>query len=303
MVLSVPFIQQTDVTLSPDATRVVLRKFMPSPESRVASIIGRINTLSEKEVLSSIKDCLSRFSKRHEQIEETLFGHYASLKSYFDTDFDVSPARQLLIGAYFTNEYSFESAALFNPSIVIHPDQTGIPTGSVRFIMSLRATGEGHISSLTFRTGYIDASYMITLDPVSNYSVVAPPVIDAPYDKVCFRHKLAEMGYDNDFSSSVFALLQDSFTYEELNEALSKFIRHNHLYSEQDYLFHDKIICLARANYTCAVSEQFPLSSWVIFPGSPTEKQGIEDVRFVRFTDDDGSLHYYATYILHMMVK
>ena len=289
-------VSRTKILLVPDSSRVVLRKFNPNPESRISSIIGRINALSEKEVTRNLKVIVSRFSKRHLQTEETLLAHYESVKSFFDTDYDISAARKLLIGAYFTNEYAFESAALFNPSIVTHPDQSGLPAGSVRFIMSLRATGEGHISSLTFRTGVIDSSCTVSIDPVSQYAAVAPPMPDSSYDKVCFRYKLAEMGFDNDFSCSVLALLPDSFTINKLQESLSSFVRQNHRYSENDKLVHDKILWLAHSNYGVSVSERHPLSHWVVFPASPSEKNGIEDARFARFIDDDGSSRYYATY-------
>jgi predicted GH43/DUF377 family glycosyl hydrolase len=284
------------ILLSPDSSRVVLRKFNPNPENRISSIIGRISALSEKEVTRNLKVIVSRFSKRHLQIEETLLAHYESVKSFFDTDLDISDARRLLIGAYFTNEYAFESAALFNPSIVTHPDQSGLPAGSVRFIMSLRATGEGHLSSLTFRTGVVDSTCTVSIDPVSRYAAVAPPMPDASYDKVCFRYKLSEMGFDNDFSCAVLTALPDSFTIHQLHEFLSGFVRQNHRYSENDRLVYNKILWLAHSNYGVFISERYPLSYWIVFPSSPSEKNGIEDARFVRFVDEDGSSRYYATY-------
>lgn len=289
-------VSRTKILLAPDSSRVVLRKFIPNPESRTSSIIGRINSLSEKEITHNLKAVVSRFSKRHLHTEETLLAHYESVKSFFDTDYDVSAARKLMIGAYFTQEYAFESAALFNPSIVSHPDQSGLPAGSVRFIMSLRATGEGHISSLTFRAGVIDSSCTVSIDPVSQYAAVAPPLLDPSYDKTCFRYKLAEMGFDNDFSRSVLAPLPDSFTINQLSDSLSNFVRQNHRYSENDKVIHDKILWLAYSNYGVCISERHPLSYWVIFPASPSEKNGIEDARFVRFIDDDSSSRYYATY-------
>jgi predicted GH43/DUF377 family glycosyl hydrolase len=289
-------VKRAKILLSPDSSRVVLRQFNPGPESRIATIIGRINALTEKEVARHLKVIMSRFSKRHLRTEATLLAHYESVKSHGNTDYDISAARKLLIGAYFTNEYAFESAALFNPSIVAHPDQSGLPAGAVRFIMSLRATGEGHISSLTFRTGVIDASGAVSIDQVSRYAAVAPVRSDTSYDQVCFRYKLAEMGIDNDFSSSVLALLPDFFTLRQLEESLANFVRQNHRYSENDKLVRDKILWLGLSNYEVAIAERPPLSHWVIFPASPSEKNGIEDARFVRFVDDDGTSRYYATY-------
>ncbi|MBN1308946.1 MAG: glycoside hydrolase family 130 protein [Chitinispirillaceae bacterium] len=289
-------LNHTKIFLSPDASRVVLRRLIPNPEDRTSSIISRINLLPEKEVVRTLRSVVARFSRRHLRTEEVLLSHYESVKSFFDTDYDVSDARKLLIGAYFTQEYAFEAVALFNPSMVPHPDQTGLPAGSIRFIMSLRATGEGHISSITFRTGVADSSCRVSIDPVSQQAAIASPQCDPSYDKLCFGHKLAEMGFDNDFSSAVIAPLADSFTIRQLHESLSGFIRSTHRYSERDRLSHDKILWLAYSNYEVHVSEEQPLSSWVIFPASPSEKNGIEDARFVRFVDDDNSVRYFATY-------
>lgn len=289
-------VRRTKIVLSPDSSRVVLRQFKPSSGRRIASIIERINTLSEKEVARNLKVIVAHFFKRHLQTEETLLAHYESVKSLCDTSQSISDSRKLLIGAYFTNEYAFESTALFNPAIVAHPDQSGLPCGSVRFIMSLRATGEGHISSLTFRTGIIDAFCNVSIDPISRYAAVAGPVPNTSYDKNCFRNKLSELGFENDFSGSVLAVLPDSFTITQLRETLSEIIGKKNCYAESDKRVHDKILWLALSNYSVFISDQHPISHWVIFPASPTEKNGIEDARFVRFTDDDGSFRYYATY-------
>ncbi len=296
MARSNPLVKQTKIVLSPDSSRVVLRKFIPHPESRLASIIGRVIALPEKDVIDELDVIIARFSKRHLQIEATLLEHYDSVKSFCDTDYDISDKRKLLIGAYFTHEYSIESTALFNPSIVAHPDQTGVPEGSMRFIMSLRAVGEGHISSLTFRTGILDTACGVTFDPVSHQAAVAHFLPDSAYDKVTFRYKLAEMGFDNDFSNSVLTFVPDSFTIGQLQEALSGFVRNNHRYSENDKLVYDKMLWLAFSNYVVSFSDKNPLSYGVVFPASPAEKNGIEDARFVRFVDADGAARYYATY-------
>ncbi|MFA5879814.1 MAG: glycosidase, partial [Candidatus Margulisiibacteriota bacterium] len=263
-------VNQTKILLSPNSACVVLRKFDPNPNSRISSIIGRINALSEKEVARNLKMIVSHFFKRHLHIEETLRAHYEMVKPYFDTDYTISENRKLLIGAYFTTEYAFESAALFNPSIVIHPDQSGVPTGTIRFIMGLRAIGEGHISSLTFRTGTIDQDCNISMDPVSPYKAVAPLLPNTSYDKLTFHYKLIEMECDNAFTAAVLKLLPDSFTLNQLQETLNNFVNQNHCYSENDKLVHDKMLRLALSNYGVSISNQHPLSYWVIFPASPS---------------------------------
>jgi len=296
MLKTAPQLLNKSIKLSPDTTRVVLRRLTPNPEARTSSIIGRINSLTEEQVNETLEGVLERFSGRHPRTEATLLDHYEEVRPFLEADFDLSHRRRMLIGAYFTHEYAFESAALFNPSIVPHPDQSGVKAGSLRFIMSLRSTGEGHISSLTFRTGTVDAAGDITLDDLSPQSVVARPHPEPLYDKRCFEDKLAEMGFDNEFSRAIMARLADSFTITQLHASLSGFIRENHRYSESDRLAHDKILWLAYSNYEVTLYKDVPLSSNIIFPASPSEKNGIEDARFVRFTDDDGSVRYYATY-------
>lgn len=289
-------VKQTKIVLTPDHRKTVLRQYYPGPESRIASVANRVNALSETAVASELKVLCARFSKRHLKIEAKLLTHFQTAEKYFAADDEFSTNKKLLIGTYFTQEYAYESAALFNPSIVPHPDQSDLPIGSVRFIMSLRATGEGHISSMTFRTGVIDAVCHISIDPVSRYPEIAPIKQDSSYDNVRFGLKLAEMGYENDFTRSIQSALPDFFTLDQLRDALSIFIAQNHRHSEHDKQTHDKILCLALANYEVSFPGQHPLSSWVVFPAFPSEANGIEDVRFVRFVDEDGSVRYYATY-------
>ena len=119
---------------------------------------------------------------------------FKQVKMYLEPGAQPSHERQILIGAYFMHEYSPESTALFNPSIVPHPDQSGLPEGTLRFILSLRATGEGHISSITFRTGVISAQYRVTLTPPVPLAMEPERVPDAAYAKGLFAHKLEEAG-------------------------------------------------------------------------------------------------------------
>ncbi|MFH0919124.1 MAG: glycoside hydrolase family 130 protein, partial [Fibrobacterota bacterium] len=208
----------------------------------------------------------------------------------------LSDSRKLLIGAYFTQEYALESAALFNPSMVPHPDQTGLEPGSLRFIMSLRATGEGHISSLTFRTGTIHESLQIRMDPVSPYASTAEQIPNPVYDKKCFARKLVEMGFENDFTRTVLAPLADAFTFQDLLSQISGYLAGRPAVSQTDRLTQDKTLWLARSNYEIRFPADLPVSARVVFPLAPSEQNGIEDARFVRFTEDDGQRNYYATY-------
>ena len=151
-------IKRTGIVLSPNSRRVVLRPFIPFPEERKLRIIARLSALPEVQVDKLIAQVLEEFHGRHQRPRDFLLTRFEKVREYLITDAPLSENRRLLIGAYFTQEYAVESAALFNPSIVWHPDQTGLPDGSRRFVLSLRATGEGHLSSITFRSGVIDCA-------------------------------------------------------------------------------------------------------------------------------------------------
>ena len=152
-------------TLAPDRTRVLMRPFYPSTDDIARRIVARVMALPDEEISRLLGEVLGEFSDRHDQVENIFRKRFEKVATYLELDGRPSPERQALICAHFTHEYSPESAALFNPSIVPHPDQSGLPAGSLRFILSLRATGEGHISSIAFRTGIISARHRITLTP------------------------------------------------------------------------------------------------------------------------------------------
>ena len=201
----------------------------------------------------------------------------------------------MLIGAYFTHEYSPESAALFNPSIVPHPDQSGLPKGALRFILSLRATGEGHISSITFRTGTVSAHHRITLTPPVPFVTEPERVPNVAYAKGLFAHKLEEAGVQNDFCRRVLDKLHEDFTLKELHAVLLA----SGLTDTSDATAVRAargILLLAESNYEVNFAPDSRLSQRVLFPSAPSQSNGIEDARFVRFQNDDGSFTYYATY-------
>ena len=201
----------------------------------------------------------------------------------------------MLIGAYFTHEYSPESAALFNPSIVPHPDQTGLPKGALRFILSLRATGEGHISSITFRMGTVSAQHRITLTPPVPFVTEPERVPNVAYVKGLFAHKLEEAGVQNDFCRRVLDQLHEDFTLKELHAVLLA----SGLTDTSDATAARAargILLLAESNYEVNFAPDSQISQRVLFPSAPSQSNGIEDARFVRFQNDDGSFTYYATY-------
>lgn len=289
-------VKDTDIILAPDSQRVIARSHIPFNELRVERIISRVLSLDESDIQKELKNVLEKFSHRHRNFEVLLERQFDSVRRFMPSDVLPSRERRLLIGSFFLAEYSFESAALFNPSIVPHPDQSGLPPGSLRFIMSLRATGEGHISSLTFCSGCIDANCNISIDEPHGFASTAEMKLNTLYDKTCFARKIREMDIDNVFSNSVVVSLSEQFTIDELQEKLKSWIFNHHPISQNDRLTSDKILWLAQCNYEAHFGPSVSLSERVLFPLSPSEQNGIEDARFVLFTDDDGSKKYYATY-------
>jgi predicted GH43/DUF377 family glycosyl hydrolase len=292
---TIPFLRH-EIMLLPDSARVIVRPFLHADPHRTNDIIKRALDLTDEEVTTELKAVKHEFEYRHYDIETLLTEHFAKVKHHIDTRRPLSRARELLIGALFSGEYSLESAALFNPSIVPHPDQSGVPEGGLRFIMSLRATGEGHISSIEFRSGAIAADGSISLDPVFRF-VAMPQVLPNPsYRKKSFIHKFHEMGFDNAYADAVMAPLNAQFTLSELNQSVGT-VRHNQ--STDSHELTRTLECiqwLADSNYELRFSPKLGMSERIIGPVSANESNGIEDARFVRFTDDDGSVMYYATY-------
>jgi predicted GH43/DUF377 family glycosyl hydrolase len=290
------FTCRNNIALRPDCSRVILRPFIPSSSRQVSSIIRRVLELSEEDVSFQLDAVIKEFDHRHYQMKSILYANYERVREHIPPGQALSLNRELLIGALFLGEYSLESSALFNPSIVSHPDQSGVPRGGLRFVMSLRATGEGHISSIEFRTGLISSNGDITLDPVSRYVSVPKVLPDPSYDNQSFVTKLREMDFDDKYTSAVMGALGDCFTRRELAQQMARVLREADPATYHLHRTLDHIQWLADSNYELLFDETVALSERVIFPVSANESNGIEDARFVRFIDDDETVMYYATY-------
>lgn len=237
--MSNPMLRRLPVTLTPDASRTVIRPFLPNDppafavegRPRAKRIVRRVLALAESEVAEATETTIEPLRERHRHTDETLLRRYEEIRKLRFCG-EVSRDRALLIGAYFSEEYSFEAAALFNPSIVPHPDQSGLSSDTVRFILSLRGIGEGHVSSVTFRTGTWQAGGELSIDPPSGQGV--PP-------------RISTGPAEPDGTATL------TFATRELSEA-------------------------------------------VLFPVLPSQAKGIEDLRLVRFTADDGTCSYLGTY-------
>src|SRR5436305_5058617 len=176
-------IHRTGLTLRADPARVLVRPFNPTNEQRARKLCARVLALPENEVSALLEQVEAEFGERHRQTRDFFQRRYKHAQQYLAPAEKLSEKRRLLIGAHFTHEYSLEAAALFNPSAVPHPDQSGLPEGSLRFILSLRATGEGHISSITFRTGIIDAQSRVSLNPPTRFLAEPKQIPSHIYEK------------------------------------------------------------------------------------------------------------------------
>ena len=287
---------RTKIVIKPDYKRVLYRPFTIASEERIIKIIGRILTLSEKEVHKELKQVMKEFEERHQRLLSFYLNRFEQMKKYLLTDQLLSDERKLLVGAYFTQEYSLESAALFNPSMIWHPDQSDLPEGSRRFILSLRAIGEGHISSITFRMGIIDKEYRISIITPTRYVATSENITNPVYEKILFEKKLIELDLLNDFAKTILNTLDDNFTITDLEESIKILVRPFKNKGGENELTAKGILSLALSNYEIQYNPDERLSERIIFPHSPSEINGIEDARFVEFIDDDGQRTYYATY-------
>ncbi len=288
-------LSRANTVLRPDPSRVLLRPFDPGDAQRLRGIIERILAVPEPEIATLLGQVWVDFSRRHLHLRQRFLDRFEQVRGLLPTGVLVSDQRQLLIGSYFLSEYSLESAALFNPSMVPHPDQANVPSGAMRFVLSLRSVGEGHISSITFRSGIVFADLHIEMDPAGSLLTEPKQVANTLYERPLFQRKLKELGLSSQFCSRILAGLGQSFSLETLREVLAAELqRAGQAANEQ--LEAQSVWMLARSNYEVQFEPEQDLSERIIFPSTPSQRNGIEDARFVRFRDDDGTHVYFATF-------
>jgi predicted GH43/DUF377 family glycosyl hydrolase len=293
-------VNRKDLKFFPDSSRVIAR-FLFTGDKRALATIRSVLNMSEKDASTALTQVLRDFSMRHRNISKVFENNFNKIAHLFaqleieqeNLDFP----RKLLIGSYFTMEYSIEASAFFNPSIVEHPDQSETGNGERRVILSFRATGEGHVSSIVFRMGVLDQDNNLSIEPVGNMLEEAEHIRRHLYDKESFRSKLDEM---KDFqgiipSSLILDKLNDKFTYGELRRCIEEERKTLHLATYKEMCF-NQIMWLASSHYELKFSLDTNISERVIFPVSSNETNGIEDARFVKFIDDNDEIIYYATY-------
>lgn len=290
-------VTRNDALFAPDPSRVINR-FNITTDKRSAEIVQSVLAMPESDVNNAINPLLRDFSTRHRNITRVFEKHVDKLAGIFrqlKTDpKELSLARKALIGSCFTMEYSIESAAFYNPSMVEDPDQSELRPDEKRVILSFRATGEKHISSIVFRSGVLDRYNNLTLEPVGKMLAEADVIKQSTYNKRIFIEKLGEMK-DPEYIGKpdiILAKLGDYFTYDELMQCLNKAKQTQPKSMEQ---LINQMMWLASTHYEIDFSIDSAISERVIFPISSTEKNGIEDARFVKFTDENGEIAYYAT--------
>jgi predicted GH43/DUF377 family glycosyl hydrolase len=269
------------------SAEAVINKFLYLPgKDREKNVIERIKNFSEAEVHKCLAGVMKDFAARHRDIEGVFLDHFSTISTQFEEDvFSFSDSRKILLGAYFTKEYSIQAAALFNPSIVPHPDQSDLPPGAQRFIMSLRATGEGHISSIVFKTGTVDNLSDIHLEKDSGYFTKLKKNNGAIYNKDFIKSRVV---FFQGFEIKTIENLPDHFTAAE---AIQHIKNRSSEYESAEAAI-KSLEEIFDSNYELQCSSNLSLSEKVIFPTAKAERMGMEDVRFVKFEDADNPCYY-----------
>jgi len=289
-------VSRSSLKLKPDYKKVIARFFNTGNE-RSLTIIQKIVQLQDDIVENLFNNILTEFSSRYKHIQNIFLNHFNKIKYLLNDDEinALSENKKLLIGAYFTMEYSIEAAALFNPSIVEDTDQEGVSIGQKKVIVSFRTTGESHISSLIFKRGILEKDNALHFESSGRFFTEGAVTQKERESKTAFRDTLIQMNLPENILSDILGQLNDPFSYKELEAALKNTLPATPSQPEQKKLKHE-ILGNVNTNYELKFSPDTLLSERIIFPVTRAEKNGIEDARFVKFLEDDGTFSYIATY-------
>ncbi len=283
-------VKRLNIQLKANPDRVILNYFKLGDDSnsiRVQQLIARIIATPEEEINTLYAEIETKFSPRHRNFERSLEKNFKIIQPAIPAEMVFSKKRKLVLGAYFSKEYSIQSAALFNPSMVVHPDQKGLKKGEKRFILSLRSVGEGHVSSIEFRSGIVDMNGKITLDATTGFATCSEKKWDRVYNRF---DKLKKTTILNNFDQSIWNTFDESFTYDDY----LKRVNNNELLAF-DETTQEQLFRILDTNYDVETDSEAPICERVIFPNSVGESKGMEDVRFVAFTENDIT-KYIGTY-------
>ncbi len=290
-------ISRQKISFLPDESRVITKLF-GLDKVRIYKVFDRVLELSDKERSRILEQIIENFEQRHKNVKRIFKDNFDEIIKHLDITIynDLSLENKLLLGAYFTLEYSIESAALFNPSIVPYPFQTreDIANRNLKVIISFRAVGEGHMSSVVFRSGMLDKDGNIQMDELSHLVEMAKIIHSVEYSKQDFIMKLTDMGQYNEVKL-IFDDLLDTFTADELDESVKRF-REKGVLSRKEETAIDTLYWIIRSNYEIEFHDDSDLSERAIFPRSTTDIRAIEDARFVAFMNGNGAYTYYAPY-------
>lgn len=303
-----PLVKRLSIKIESDDRRVIVRPFILGPD-RVQSLFARINKLDDARVDETLAHVRQLYETRHDDLLATFTEHYDAGAALVGWQEQWSLPRRLLAGSYLTMEYAIDSAALFNPSIVRHPDQSNVPAGSLRIVMSLRATGEGHVSSIVFHTGLINAAGEVVLDPPARQLTRARISLPRLYEKDEFEARLEQMHVPELVVDRVMGELSEPFDLPSLHATVASLKTAGNVSGESAKAM-EAIERIASCNYRIRLDDSDQLNELVIFPLGPEESRGIEDLRLVEFTEPDGRRMYLGTYtaydgfrITPMMIK
>ncbi len=293
-----PSVTRKHIKFLPDSSRVIARYFM-SGVDRTINLVSRLQAMDDVQVYLTLENTLREFANRHRNISRIFFKHCANVQGIIEhmgIDYSkLSDERKMLIGSYLTMEYSIESAAFFNPSMFEDIDQNNLYDGEKRILISFRATGEGHISSVVFRRGILDNNNDLVMMPVGKHVDMAEVTHKKLYDKARFIKRMNQMQIPEQYSDIIMESLPNRFEYFEFKKAVDVVLGDKSISAEKRMAL-EEVTWLADSFYDVEFKRDSDISSRVLFPISDSESKGIEDARFVRFTESDGTQKTYATY-------
>jgi len=214
-------VHRLNIRLVPDFKKVIPR-FFNTGNDRSKKLIDKVMQMPEREAEKLLTQVIDEFSLRYHNIRAILTRHFGLVNNLVPVNDDLSENKKLLIGSYFTMEYSIEAAALFNPSVVEDPDQSGAGPGEKRVIISFRATGEGHISSIIFRRGLLDKDAMITVEPAGQFVTEGLVTQQKMENKETFEELFYRMRLPEDIQPGILNRLKDFFSTKKIELLLKK---------------------------------------------------------------------------------
>jgi predicted GH43/DUF377 family glycosyl hydrolase len=285
--------------LRPDPARVVARLFLPGEElplthSRASQVVGRVMSLAEDEVERLTAGLLRDFGGRHHNYQALLRRHASIVSAHIKEARALTEVRALLLGAAFTAEYATEAAALCNPSAVLGPDQSGLRAGQARLALSVRGIGEGHISSIGFCSAVVGPGPQWSFEP-RPLPVSVAETTPARWRRAHLHAVLADQGHLDELAEAVLHALPAEFEGAELEPVLAK--AHRDLLTRTGAAATvDLLRKVVSSAYNASFARDTDLGQRILSPSAEEESNGMEDARFTRFADDDGTVEYRATY-------